>query len=1260
MTEGPQWTPEQKAGIETTGVNLLVSAAAGSGKTAVLSERCAYLVCDADPPCDVDQLLVVTFTEAAAAEMKNRIESALRKHLDQNPEDHRLTAQIAQIDRAQVGTLHGFCSRVLRQHFHLLELDPNFTILNADEAKLLRLEVVRELFAQAYETDESGIFQNFIDVYGDGNDDDLQENIIHTHELLCSVIDPEAWISEARARIIEGAAQPLRDCALGQELAAIIRRRLASLTDRAATAIAAVSRMDGFGKYVDYLRRLSDTLAEWSSAFGDGNFNALARAVTEFDPGRMPTIKNDAPGKTAAVAAVDSVREDMGKEGALFSFIRFSEQEWSDGLKSIAPSTEVFLDLVQEFRRRYTVAKERARGIDFADLERLTLKVLRSLEDGRWIASPIALALQRQIAHVLVDEYQDINGVQEAILALVNRENPPHHNPLPRSTEREGMKPNLFCVGDVKQSIYGFRLAEPGRFLERYDRFKSNAASGRVIDLQANFRSRAPLLEALNGLFERLMTKEAADIDYDDSQKLKPGATFPPAGDVPGFTGAPIELHLLPRHVESSDDGEEAAAELDRTEREASFIAARIHQLMGHDGSPPMHVADRSPDGTPILRPIARRDIVIILRSMVYKADQIANVLRLHGIPVHRDSGTGYFNSTEIRDMLALLQLLDNGQQDIPLVTVLRSPLGRLPAAEDSLARIRLAYRDANEPLPFHQAVTRYAKEQTDELAARLRDFLAELGRWREMSRLRPLADLIWRIYDDTGYLSFCSGLDNGEQRCANLLHLHERAKQFGSFSRQGLYRFLRFLKGLQTDSDMGQPSVLGPGEDVVRIMTVHKSKGLEFPVVFLPDLGKRINLRDSTGRVLVDRARYLGLVAVDEAKQVRYPSLASVLVSERLRQQSMAEELRVLYVATTRAKEHLILVGTCDAKSQERWQTLYGSHRGPLPAEVVLSAGNMLDWIVPAAAAMAGSGLNAFAITVHSSEEINDWSLAASAKSELTPRQIQCAALKPLDPAPPRDELALAVIERLAFAYPHEKFSHLRAAMPVTEWAKKDGGKPSRSMGYQPMSSIQEHGLVAHATNSSPSTVPFPLPRSIAGEMAIGAADKGTATHLVLEHLDFTRPCHAMDLEIQIQRMLDLKLIAPAQADSVDRGAIEWFAACETGQQIRHSPAENVLREIPFNLALPPQDFLGVPDSNQGLDQVMLRGRIDLLLRQGNSVAVIDYKTDNISADQIEGRKEMYQPQVLLYRDAIEKLTGLRVAGVYLIFLTPRIVCGM
>jgi ATP-dependent helicase/nuclease subunit A len=1243
--QATQWTPQQAEAIRTTGVNLLVSAAAGSGKTAVLAERCAYLICDASPPCNVDRLLVVTFTDAAAAEMRGRIESALRARLEKDPENERLRGQIAQIDRAQVSTLHAFCYRLLRQHFHRVSLDPNFNLLDADEARLMRLEIVRALFAERYEMDDGGVFHKFIDVYGSGQDEWLQAQVIRTHELLCSVVEPDEWVSEAGRRIAEGAANPLAQTTLGRELATILRDRLESLAARCDEAVQIFRKMAGLAKYADCLAELAETLAGWQRALGGGDFDALAAAVGRFEKPRKPTIRGDVPSKEAAGGLLDAIRDEMGPEGTLGPLVRFSAEEWSAGLRSIEPFSNLLLDLVVEFGRRYAAAKERARGIDFSDLERLSLLVLRTPGDDGCVPSSVARSFHRRIAHVLVDEYQDINGVQESILNLVSREC------LVERGEPNTVA-NLFCVGDVKQSIYGFRLAEPARFLARYERFKSGSKRGKVIDLQSNFRSRAPLLEVLNGVFERLMTKEAADLDYDQSQQLRPGATFPLADQVQAFAGAPLELHFLPMDATAADSEEPSEEDLDRTQREASFIAMRIHQMLGHDGSPPMHVGDRNAAGDAIMRPLAKRDIVVLLRSTVEKAARIASILGEHRIDTHRDAGTGYFQTTEIRDMLALLSLLDNAQQDIPLAAVLRSALGNLSAPEDSLAIIRLAYRDETDPLPFHEAASRYAKEHDDAVALALREFFAKFERWRDFAHLRPLADLLWHLYDQTGYLAYCSGLENGRQRVANLLYLHGRARQFGSFSRQGLYRFLGFLKALQENSDIGPPSVLGPGEDVVRIMSIHRSKGLEFPVVFLPDLGKRINFTDTRGNVLIDRARYLGLAAVDEAKQVRYPSLASVLVSERLRQQAIAEELRVLYVAMTRAKEHLILIGTCGEKEVERWNTGYRNHQGPLPTDVVLQATSPLDWIGPVAAAMQGAGQRAFDVTLHTPEELADWSLARADRHGLTLQQLTFAALKPLRPPPPAGAIAGEVIQRLNYVYPHRAMSECRATIAVTEWTKnkKHSGAIPAEMD------------LSSASPPAPSLAALlPLPRAISGELELSAADRGTATHLVLEHLDFQRSCQADDLEAQISGMVDRKLLLPGQAKVVDRGSIAWFAASDLGKLLRQLPAESIIRESTFNLALRGESISGNEGIEvSGLDQLMLRGRIDLLLKMDGSYAIVDYKTDRVQGEQIAIREQSYEPQVAIYKQAIQSLTGVAVSAVFLVFLSPRHISTM
>ncbi|MDB5318924.1 MAG: ATP-dependent deoxyribonuclease subunit, partial [Phycisphaerales bacterium] len=537
------WTPEQLAGIQTTGHSLLVSAAAGSGKTAVLAARCAHLVCDAEPPCDVDQLLVVTFTEAAAAEMKHRIETVLRERLAgrADEDDPRLVRQLALVERAQVSTLHGFCSRLLRQNFHLLGLDPGFSMLDGDEGKLLRIEVARDLFTDRYELDTDGQFGRLVRFYANGDDEQLIPHIVRIHEMLGSVVEPQDWLTRARARIQEAATGLLEKSEAGRELVKLVTDKLTALHSRCTAAITSVAQMDGLSKYTDYLTTLLTTLEDWRDQLESKGLDTLAQSIKGFSAPRLPTIKSDVPGKTLAVAVIDSVREEM-KNGALAEIARFSRHEWQAGLQSIAPHANTLLDLVEEFAHRYRQAKDQTRRLDFNDLERFALQILRQPDAEGLRPSGVARGYHTQFHHVLVDEYQDINEVQDAILHLVSRECLSSNSGL--STQNSGLSSNLFCVGDVKQSIYRFRLAEPERFLKRSERFKVQCSEGQVIDLQANFRSRPPLLTVLNHLFTRLMTAEATDIEYDLSHHLHPGATFPP-GDATSFSGAPVELHLL-------------------------------------------------------------------------------------------------------------------------------------------------------------------------------------------------------------------------------------------------------------------------------------------------------------------------------------------------------------------------------------------------------------------------------------------------------------------------------------------------------------------------------------------------------------------------------------------------------------------------------------------------------------------------------------------------------------------------------------------
>jgi len=1219
-----KFTPQQRDAITSLGKSLLVSAAAGSGKTAVLAERCAFLVCDAPPPhrCDVDQLLVVTFTNAAASEMRQRIGQALHeRQRDASEDSEAIGRQIALIDRAHISTLHGFCAWLLRQHFSTAGVDPNFATLADDEAVLLRNEVARDLFADRYRTDDSGEFQRFIDGYGDGEDENLAKQVIRTHDLLCSMIDRDRWIDEAQARVREAIEKPLVESQLGTELLALIRTRLADCQRRCRHGIEQLRRLGrDFAGYVGIASSLLAKLEAWVAPI---DIDRLSAAISTWQRPRLPHIPNDVPGKARARRMITELLEELGAKGELFNLLRFNTEQWRDGLSRTLAPTRIFLELVREFAARYRDAKRELRAVDFADLEGYALSLLRdATERNRLAPSAIARGCRAQFKHVLVDEYQDINAVQDAILSLVS-------NDAPQTPDETS---NLFCVGDVKQSIYGFRLAEPGRFIGRAARFSEDASAGCVIDLQKNFRSRAPLLASINELFRRLMTRQAADLEYDASQELIYGAAYPATSDGLHFNGAPVELHLLPKATRDAGNDhatDDEGNDLDRTEREASFVAHRIRELMGMEGAPGRQVCEKIGDAL-VPRPIQFKDIVILLRAMKVKSDDFAAQLSAAEIPVHSESAAGFFEAMEVRDILALLRLLDNQRQDVPMAAMLRSPLAGLPNPDDCLAQIRLAYPDAYGAAPFHQAVVRYAEDQHDDLAATLREILGQIREWRDAAHRRPLAELIWQIYDSTGYLAFCAGLANGQQRVANLIALHERAREFGTFERQGLGRFMEFLRTLEDESDLGQASLASQADDVVRIMSIHRSKGLEFPVVFLPDLGKGHNLMDSRSSILADRGGYLGLYAADEERQIRYPSLAWKLASERVRHQSLAEELRVLYVAMTRAREHLIMVGTAAPDAQEKWRDAWRDHRGPLPADEVLGASTMLSWIGPAVAAMADELPDAFDVRTYEQDEVNAWASELSKPAELTDKQKARANLVPLSPPPVADPLGQEVLERVSAKYQFDDLTKMPATRSVTGSTKQPPA--SRARGAPAPQSDLELPKFFHDTNS-----PIEI---------------GSATHLVLEHLDFSAPSTKQALEKQLQQMIDRRLIISADMERVDKDGVIWLMQSELGEILREN-ASTLRREVSISLAEDGESSSTRPDP---LDRAMIRGRIDALVARGAKLVIADYKTDRVKEPaDIEARVEVYRPQMQAYRKAIESITGRRVDAAYLAFLTPR-----
>lgn len=1213
-----KWTDDQLRAIQTTGTSLLVSAAAGSGKTAVLAERCAYLICDAPQPCQLDQLLVVTFTNAAASEMRGRIERTLRDRLDSN-DDPRLHRQLLLLGRAQIDTLHGFCARFLRRHFHVVGLDPNFRLLDAEESKLLHQEAARDVLDAYYDRDNAEEFRRFIDRYADGNDQRVLEWMLKLHDWIQSFVDPNRWVESMRANRQQAIrSKSLADTSLGAELARSIQDWLAANISNGQRLIQMLQPIKGLEKYVGHVKEILSKVEECKDLFGKGDFDNLAAVVRDAESPKLPTIKSPPPEKKAMQERIDAWKHEIYKS-AMFQYGRFTEDQWRDTLARTEGPIDLILSLVADFAAELSRVKRDLRSLDFSDLERFTLDILRDANAGEELTpSAIALQYQQQFQQVLVDEYQDINPIQDAILTLLSRPD------------------NLFCVGDVKQSIYRFRLAQPERFLDRYDQFSNASHPGTLINLSTNFRSRGPLLEVINSLFERVMTRDAAEIEYDQSHRLVAGATFPPTQDDLAFTGAPVELHLLPESTSSSDrfeDTEDDSNEsLDRTEREALFVAGRVRQMIASK----KQVADKQPDGSLVSRPVRYRDIVILLRSMKAKAHEFTQALRAAGIPAFTDASSGFFDSTEIRDILSLLRVLDNQQQDIPLAAVLRSPIANLSNPDDALARIRLFDRRN----PFHQNVVDYARRQEDALAVELKRILTQLQRWRRLAHQRPMAEVVWQIYDESGYLAFNAGLLNGAQRVANLIEFHERASQFGTFQRQGLGRFMEFIQTLSEQTDLGQPSVDSAAEDVVRVMSIHSAKGLEFPVVFIPDLGKKHNLQDSRSPILLDRAVGIGLMVADVERGVRYPSLPHVLAQERIRRQSMAEELRILYVAMTRAKEHLVLIGTCKPQRREEWHAS-ATHTGPLVSEQILSAATVLDWVGPAAAMLEYAALaHRFEITWHEEIQLPQSLNGFSAANALTDAQQKLARLQPLHPTPAPDPSASRLIDLLTQPYAFAPFTLTPA---------------SQSVGSLTKSNLRSSFVESFAPQPSadrPTELHLPLFAVVSQTLA--PTDRGTATHLVLEQLDFSRRCDLEDLSLQIGDLIRRKSIGQTMANAVDRDAIVWLMNSPLGKIMRANAA-TLRREVPIYYPISAAD---APPSNDPSDCVMVRGRIDLLIPDSSGLIIADYKTDAVNESTIAQRIESYRGQVQSYRQAISAITDdKKLPRGLLVFLQSRVI---
>ena len=909
---GVTWTREQEQVIRLRGKNLLVSAAAGSGKTAVLVERILSLVLDDQRPIDVDELMIVAFTRAAAGEMRERIGQALQRAIEEDPDNDHLQRQQTLLHHAQINTIHGFCSYVIQNYFQMIDLDPAYRMAEDGEIRLLRSDVVKEVLEEGYAA-QTPAFETFIECYAAGKTDEgIEELILNLFDFASSYPWPEEWLEECRETYEIRDRKQLENAPWMRYLREETRKNLESIRRMQEETLALLSRPGGPVLYEPMLQAdLEQTLAlqscgtyeELQKAFDSLAFSTLSRKK---DPDADETLK-----ETVKARREETKKLLKGLQEQYFS--RTEQQILEDTAVSRQPVQEL-IRLTLRFGELFAEKKRKKNLLDYSDLEHFALKILLKKENGQLVRTEAARELAGQYREIMIDEYQDSNFIQEALLSAV-------------SGEEDGVW-NRFMVGDIKQSIYGFRLARPELFLEKYRTYGREDAEGRYsdfsggvkensrrIDLHKNFRSRAQVLDTANYIFRRVMCEDLGGIVYDDAASLYPGASFPEEpskaeafqADPDAASGCAKESHnteilLLDRKAPELEDDHSRETMI---EAECHMVAARIRELVGR-----AQVLDKESGA---YRPASYRDIVILLRTVSGWAETFQRILQASGIPAYCTSRTGYFSAQEVVTVLNYLQICDNPMQEIPFAAVLRSPMGGCSARE--LADIKCIGKDKK----IYEACADYARSGADEkLREKLQRFLTLLEELRQKVPYTPIHELLTEILERTGYSGYAAALPGGEQRKANLQMLIEKAVDFESTSYRGLFHFVRYIQQLQKyEVDFGGVNIQGETADTVRIMSIHKSKGLEFPIVFVSGMGKKFNQSDSRAALVLHAGLGIGADVIRPERREKSPSVQKQVLRKALAMENLAEEMRVLYVALTRAKEKLILTGAVDKLEQ-------------------------------------------------------------------------------------------------------------------------------------------------------------------------------------------------------------------------------------------------------------------------------------------------------------------------------------------------------
>lgn len=1216
---GVKWTNEQQKVIDLRNRNILVSAAAGSGKTAVLVERIIQMLTDPGNPVDVDRLLIVTFTEAAAAEMKERIREAIEKSLEDHPENVHLQRQATLIHSAQITTIHSFCLSVIRDHFHVLDIDPGFRIAEEGELKLLKQDVLDELLEVRYAEGEIP-FLEFVEKFGTGrNDKKIEEIIFKLYEYSRSYPQPDAWL-ESCAQGYRTEGEDLEDSACMRRVKELAGQKAEDMLSILEEALTVCDMPDGPYMYGDMLEADKEVI---TLIAGAGSFEEMYHFVTGISWKRL-SAKKDESVDVDKREKVKALREKVKKMAKDMTAMYFYEepQEIMRDMAEAADSMAVLSGLVKEFADHFSEKKQSKNMIDFSDMEQFALKILTVEENGVLVPSPVAGEYQEQFAEVMIDEYQDSNLIQEAILTSV-------------STVSRGQN-NVFMVGDVKQSIYRFRLSRPELFMEKYDTYSQKDSDRQRIDLHKNFRSRKEVLSSVNFIFEHIMRRELGGILYDEQAALYPGADYEPQTDEQGNTINQAELLLV--DTSGSQDVIEGTAR----QMEARAVAKRIKELMQSG-----RVLDKAAGN---YRAPMYKDIVILTRSIKGWADVFAEVLGDEGIPAYAGSREGYFETYEVSILLDYLQILDNFRQELPLTAVLTSPFAGLNAQQ--LADIRNTFPD----IPFYDAVSKYAGEDTaengagdadkdtaenavgdiadegiqtadnleinPEIRSTLQQFLAVYRRFRESVPYTAIHELLWHIIEDTGYGIYISAMPGGAQRMANVEMLVEKASAFEGTSYKGLFNFVRYIEQLQKyDVDYGEANIADEQSDTVRIMTIHKSKGLEFPIVFVAGMGKQFNTQDVKGSIVIHPEWGVGIDSIDLERRTKIPTILKKVIQEEITRENLGEELRVLYVALTRAKEKLIMTAQLpnaeEVLEQYCADTAQVRETEALPYYMLSGARSYLDWVLPLIPLVTKE--------IPLEVRIEDcWNLSVNESTDRKAEEIAKDVLEHWDTKKVyHEKLGVQLKEQLGYSYPYEPEGKLKLKFTVSELKKR---------AYLEEESGEE-------LYEETEVVPL-LPEFLKEESELTGASRGSAYHRLLELLDFRQQYHEETLSREIERFKEEGRLPADMAECIRTDDILGFLNSESGLRMHQSARKNLLRkEQPFVLGVKAAEIYPEEQSDE---TILVQGIIDVYFEEEGELTVLDYKTDKVrSAAEL---KEKYHAQLDYYAQALEQLLGKKV----------------